>query len=185
MGSDCEAILERCHLYMNTAQHGCGIHVADGKATMIESSIHNNAGFNYVYGAGLSISGPNAFANLTECEVHANVGYVGYEETKENGQWSVGGGLWVGGGAHLSMSSCNLYRNLANKGGGLYIEGTGSVVDLTGCRLFENDADDPLHEGTCLYACDVCAKCPNMPPSPGGAFTTTHARSVLRVGGST
>ena len=145
----CEAVLEKCNIYLNTAQHGGGLYVDhNSKASLIDSNVYRNlpppTG---AVGAGLAISGPNAFADITRCNIFSNAGHLrGISRANDFFDFfpSKGGGMWVGKGAVATLIESNIFDNLADKGGGLYLETGAGPYDatLTNTSFYDNQAQE-------------------------------------------
>ena len=106
---------------------GGGVRITGGVVSLNNCEMHTNTGSNR--GGALRITGGKV--TLNHCNIHSN------SATRRTGPR--GGGVFINSGAVVHFQSCVIHNNNATStGGGLFISGSSTRVDLENCSVYEN-----------------------------------------------
>jgi len=112
--------------FLSFRSHGGGLYNAGGRVTILNSTFVHNAG--YASGGLYSAGGTVTIRNSTVADNSTNADFPG----------GAGGGLFVTGGATVTISASTITGNGAYAwGGGLYID-TGATVTITNSAIVGN-----------------------------------------------
>jgi hypothetical protein len=121
---------------------GGGVQVRAGAYLHLSNSIV--AGNSAITGGGIGVNTPGApETTIRNCLIDGNGAYVtlGYNGGYPlSGGGTYGGGIAVLKGSTVSIQNSTITRNLANDGGGIYLDSGGSLT-MTGTTLSENTAN--------------------------------------------
>ena len=138
IGSDCygnggglygitaTVILSNCQIDHNTAWSGSGLYLSNSDATLITSTIHDNAA--YYSGGGLTLDSSNA--TLSANTLLSN------------------SATWFGGGMMLSHSPARMTGNMILSNTTTYGDGGGLYLSLSDAMLIGNRIQDNVSNGT-------------------------------------
>ena len=133
--------MENCTLSSNTARNGGGIQADNGNLTVKDCILTNNeADF---YGGGIYVTGGSLTLNNTT--IGGEQFYDGTDSGKTKGNKAKsGGGVYIeGNGTLVTMNGGSIQYNktIDGKGGGVYIKGEGISFTMTGGKITQCKAD--------------------------------------------
>ncbi|MGP1531892.1 MAG: right-handed parallel beta-helix repeat-containing protein, partial [Treponema sp.] len=133
--------MENCTLSSNTAQYGGGIQADNGNLTVNDCTLTNNeASF---YGGGIYVIGGSLTLNNTT--IGGKQFYDGTDSGKTKGNKAKsGGGVYIeGNGTLVTMNGGSIQYNktIDGKGGGVYIKGEGISFTMNGGKITQCKAD--------------------------------------------
>ena len=133
--------MENCTLNSNTALYGGGIQADNGNHTVKDCTLTNNEA--YFYGGGIYVKGGSLTLNNTT--IGGEQFYDGTDSGKTKGNKAKsGGGVYIeGNGTLVTMNGGSIQYNktIDGKGGGVYIKGEGISFTMNGGKITQCKAD--------------------------------------------
>ncbi len=138
-GSASSPVISSCTIKGNVAtstiaSSGGGIYISGGHPVITNTIITANSAYGQfgASGGGISVNGSSPIIDNSDIDSNSVSNFGNYG--------TAGGGIYFSSTAYLSLVNCVINGNSANKGGGIYIDGSPSFPGMTNCTIVRNTA---------------------------------------------